>query len=122
MDKTTYSASLNLTKLKHGIKTFGGKKCVVLPVEDNMFFEGEKGGIYVNTNIIVRKDPDQFGQYGFVAQKVPSDVWKAASAEERKAFDLPILGNLVTFEKASNETSGEVDLPDADDGDDGLPF
>jgi hypothetical protein len=101
-----YAGSLALTKLKHALtvsKT--GKKLLILPIEDN-FLEEKDGAIYMATNTIVRDEVDQYGQHGFISQKLPTAKYKELG-ELAKDINLPILGNIKNFASQSGDNAGQ---------------
>ncbi len=135
--KRTLSGSVNLAKLVSVMTSMTGKagtpvKGLFIPFEPNHILATEKGNAYLNVRVIIRDEPDQYGQHGFIAQTVDSEKYKAASEDEKKALrdKLPILGNLKDFERPAEEPTGLVrsyaneqpsflgDVPPVDD----LPF
>ena len=126
----TFSGSLAITKLKHNIitvknKTHGDTRGVFIPIEQNHLVEGKNNAIYLPVRVITHRDPDRFGQHGFIAQTVDSSSWKKADGAQRETFkNLPILGNLKDFETGANDASGKMeDIPSEviDDSQD-LPY
>jgi hypothetical protein len=114
-----YSTSFALTKLKHSIVTAkSGQKCLVIPLDDNYLTLKEEN-IYMQTDICVRTEKDGNDNWGFVKQKLPSEIYKELGAEKAKEVELPFLANLKVFEKTNNDNSGatnveleaETDLP-----------
>ena len=122
------TGSIDLTKFKNvrtSMKRKDGSivKGVFIPITENYLVEGEKGGVFANLNIILKDEKDQYGNNGFISHQVPSDMYKAASDEEKKAFDTKILGNIKKWEASVIENTDEniVDsTPEIDD--DELPF
>ena len=128
MSQKVYAGSLALTKMKSAvITTKKGNKAILLPIDENYFTEKD-GAIYLNVSVIVREEQDQYGQNGFISQKLPTDKYKEMGAEKGKEIGnaLPILGNIKHFENASTQNDsagttqvqGQVNPEDSDD----LPF
>lgn len=128
MSQKVYAGSLALTKMKSAvITTKKGNKAILLPIDENYFTEKD-GAIYLNVSVIVREEQDQYGQNGFISQKLPTDKYKELGAEKGKEIGnaLPILGNIKHFENASTQNDsagttqvqGQVNPEDSDD----IPF
>ena len=127
MSQKVYAGSLALTKMKSAIiTTKKGNKAILLPIDENYFTEKD-GSVYLNVSVIVREEQDQYGQNGFISQKLPTDKYKELGAEKGKEIGngLPILGNIKHFENASskNDSAGTTQVqgqvnPEEDD----LPF
>jgi hypothetical protein len=60
-------------------------------------------GIFMNITILYKEQQDQYGQNGFIVQKVPKEVYQAD-----KTVKGPILGNCKEFE---NKPKTEVAVP-----------
>lgn len=128
------SIKLNLNQLKHVVREINGKdgkkiKCLVIPLEENNIFQGEKGN-YLNLTAIEIKDKSKFSadqkDTHLVKQDIPKDKYDIMSDEEKKS--LPIIGNAILWGRVEpqpqiSETLSEsaVDNYQDDDGD-GLPF
>lgn len=128
MSQKVYAGSLALTKMKSAvITTKKGNKAILLPIDENYFTEKD-GAIYLNVSVIVREEQDQYGQNGFISQKLPTDKYKELGAEKGKEIGnaLPILGNIKHFENASTQNDsagttqvqGQVNPEDSDE----IPF
>lgn len=127
MSQKVYAGSLALTKMKSAIiTTKKGNKAILLPIDENYFTEKD-GAVYLNVSVIVREEQDQYGQNGFISQKLPTDKYKELGTEKGKEIGngLPILGNIKHFENASsqNDSAGTTQVqgqvnPEEDD----LPF
>lgn len=130
MVQKIYSGSLNLTKLQCvRMKTKKGTEGLFIPIKENHFIEGkEKEGVvpvYMNVLIIVKDEADQYGQHGFIAQKLGTEEWKALPKEKQKEVQdsLPILGNIKDFSGGNaDEASGVKSTKTFDPQDDDLPF
>ena len=96
------SGSLALTKLQSAIiTTKKGTKAILLPINDNFFTEKD-GAIYLNVSVIVRDEQDQYGQNGFISQKLDSNKYKELGKEKAAEIKLPILGNIKDFGQNQN--------------------
>lgn len=122
-----YSGSIALSKLTHVLqkrKNKEGKEIevIVFPIDKNFFVRGKNGAIYMNLSVRVHDEPDQYDQNGFIAHRVPSEIYKAASYEEKEKFkELPILGNIKEFSVGGNDNSGAASERALEETDD-LPF
>lgn len=132
MSKKTLSGSIALTKLKHvpfEMKGQSGKmvKGIFIPIEANHLTVGkEKEGanpIYININIIVKNETDEYGQNGFISQQ-GNIKWSDCTDEQKEIFkNLPILGNVKDWLAGSGDdnsgaASTETFTPESND----LPF
>jgi hypothetical protein len=116
----SYANSVALTKLQHGfITTKKGARCIVIPIEENYLTEKD-GCVYMQTDVVVREEKDANDNWGFQAQKLPSEIFKELGSEKAKELKLPYLGNLKIFERKSND-SVEAQVMDEEEHDD-LPF
>jgi len=118
------SGSLALTKLQSAIiTTKKGAKCILLPIESNHFTEKD-GAIYLNVSVIVREETDQYGQNGFISQKLDSTKYKELGKEKAAEIKLPILGNIKDFGQNQNDSAGATEIQGAvnpEDSDE-MPF
>lgn len=118
-----YLGSIALTKLQSAIiTTKKGAKCILIPIESNFLTEKD-GAVYLDCNVLVRAEPDQYDQNGFIGQKLSSEKYKEFGAEKSKEIKLPILGNIKHFAIQSNDSEGVTTFenpvnPEEDD----LPF
>ena len=85
---------LNLRQLKHAMTaTASGKRCIVIPIEDNHLFVGkDEKAIYldiVGFDFTPKNAEDKSTH--LLKQSFPKAVREAMTEEQRKA--LPILGN-----------------------------
>ena len=82
----------------------------VTKIDKKRLYKGDKG-TYLNFSVVVRDEPDQYGNDGFVAE----DITK----EEREAGQKgTILGNVRKVEKRQTEQPDPQQAPQDDD----LPF
>jgi hypothetical protein len=111
-----YATSFALTKLKHAITTSkSGQICLVIPIDDNYLELVEKDNarsVYMHTDVCVRSEIDDYENWGFVKQKLPSKIYKDFGAEKSKSIELPFLANLKVFEKSEeiNVVESEIDV------------
>ena len=117
------STKLNLAGLKHSRMNMKGQSgmidCIIIPIEANRLFKGEKG-LYLDLTHIEIKDrskqaTDQKDTH-LIKQSFAKEVYEAMSEEERKSY--PILGNSIVWGQNSNEPNL---APPIEEGDD-LPF
>lgn len=117
------SVKLNLAGLKHSRKLLKGKTgeidCLIIPIEDNNLYKGEKG-LYLDLTCIEIKDkskqaPDQKDTH-LIKQSFAKDVYEAMTDEEKKSY--PILGNAILWSSISNEPILAEPISEEDD----LPF
>lgn len=115
--------SIALTKMQSAIiTTKKGAKCILMPIDANYFTEKD-GAVYLNCSVVVREEADQYGQNGFISQKLDATKYKELGAEKAKEIKLPILGNIKDFAKQNNDNAGATQIegtinPEEDD----LPF
>ena len=118
------SGSLALTKMQSAIiTTKKGAKCILLPIESNYFTEKD-GAVYLNISVIVREEADQYGQNGFISQKLDTAKYKELGAEKAKEIKLPILGNIKDFGQSQGDSVGatQINEPINPEEADDLPF
>jgi len=123
-NQKVYAGSLALTKLKSAIiTTKKGAKCLLIPIDANYFSEKD-GAVYLNCSVIVRDEQDQYGQNGFISQKLDAEKYKELGAEKAKEIKLPILGNIKNFVGQNNDNEGAttIESPINPEEDDDLPF
>lgn len=97
------SIKINLRQLKHVEREMKGQgdkmiKCLIIPLEENMIYQGEKGA-YLNLTAIEIKDRSKFSadqkDTHLIKQDVPKDKYEAMTEEQRKA--MPIIGNAILW-------------------------
>jgi len=120
----TLSINLNLLKFKGaGVISLKGKsgvakRCLVIPVDDNGLFEGEKG---VYANLVAFESNLTDGKTHLVKPSLKKEVLEAMTEEQRKA--IPVLGDIKPFGTVSAEVSNpEGFMVDSSEGSDDLPF
>ena len=124
----TLLGSMAITKLQHRVekrKTKTGEQItgLFIPCELNHFVAGKNDTWYMPIKILLRPEPDKYGQDGFVSLTVDAKTYKDASDEQRQQFkELPILGNIKDFSTNDNNGALSDDYESADDPADELPF
>lgn len=130
------SIKLNLRQLKHVEREMTNKdgkkiKVLILPVEENMIFQGEKGA-YLNLTAIEIKDRSKFSadqkDTHLVKQDIKKEIYDAMSEDQRRS--MPILGNAILWgrQEAAPQESGELSASAVDqymdnsDEESDLPF
>jgi hypothetical protein len=125
------TAKINLRQLKShlmSMKTKSGEliECIILPIEQNHFFKGEKG-VYLDLQAYELKERRE-GQKDthLVKQNLPKEVYDLMTNDERNA--LPILGNMTVWGRIEPEPQNfEVYQPgteetESSEGKNDLPF
>jgi hypothetical protein len=110
----SYSLSISLTKMNHSIVTAkSGQKCLVIPIDDN-YLTLKEDAVYLQTDVVTMDSEDTNGNWGFLVQKLPSDIWKTLGAEKAKEIKLPYLGNLKIFAKKNTDSieATHIDMED----------
>lgn len=116
------TAKLNLLMLKGAVKMMkaqsGEIECLIIPIEQNKLFKGEKG-VYLDLIAFeIQNKKDDSKDTHLVKQSLPKDVREKMSDDELKA--MPILGNIRVFSDGFN--SEPVTNPDPLSEKDDLPF
>lgn len=93
----------------------GPVECLIIPLEKNHLFKGEKG-VYLDMTAFELKEKKE-NKTHLIKQQLPKDVFKAMTDEQKKAT--PILGDVSVWERA--ESDAKSDLTTLDEGSD-LPF
>lgn len=116
-----FSAKLNLLQLNAVVKNLKGQsgevKCLVIPINQNSLFEGEKG-IYLDIQgFEIKQKREGSKDTHLIKQSFPKEVYDKLTDEQKK--ELPILGNAIFWDGGNQETtSSTAVLSDEDD----LPF
>lgn len=111
----TISGKLNLMQLKAAIRRMDGANgpidCIVLPIEANHFFRGEKG-IYLDiTAFELKEKKGDNKDTHLVKQSLPKEVYEVMTDDQKRA--LPILGNLrVWGEWTEPEPASSMEVSD----------
>lgn len=93
----------------------GPVECLIIPLEKNHLFKGEKG-IYLDLSAFELKEPKDKKTH-LIKQQLPKEVFKAMTDEQKK--NTPILGDVSTWE--FTEAEPVSDAKPLDEGSD-LPF
>jgi len=115
------SGKINLMQLQAAIRKMKGEsgevECLIIPIEKNNLFKGEKG-IYLDLIAFEIEKKGESKDTHLVKQSLPKDVREFMADEELRA--MPILGNLQVwgdFTEPEPQSSMEVKQEDDD-----LPF
>lgn len=117
------SVKLNLAGLKHSRKVLKGQSgeidCLIIPINENRLYIGEKG-LYLDLTCIEIKDrskqaPDQKDTH-LIKQSFAKEVYEAMTEDERKSY--PILGNAILWGSNPNEPQLTEPIGEHED----LPF
>lgn len=95
---SNYTGKINLLMFKKAaIMNIKGatetKKSLVIPIEDNHFFVGEKG-VYLDLNIRESRE-QKYDNTHFIVQNLPKEVYSTLTEEEKKQN--PILGSMKPY-------------------------
>ena len=88
------------------------KKCLVIPIDDNHLYEGEKG-IYADFIAWEMREKKENGATHLIKQSLPKEARDGMSEEEKRA--LPIFGDLrdaMTEKKGLDTYSMPVSTPE----------
>lgn len=97
------SIKINVCQLAHVQREMTGKdgqkvKVLIIPVEENKLFVGEKG-VYLDITAIEIKDRSKFSadqkDTHLLKQNIPKDVYDKMTEDQRNS--LPILGNAILW-------------------------
>ncbi len=119
---STINGKLNLMQLKAAIRRMDGANgpidCVVIPIDANHLFRGEKG-IYLDLIAFeLKKKAEDVKDSHLVKQSLPKEVLEKMTDEEKNSQ--PILGNLrVWSERTESEPQSSMAVSDEIDK---LPF
>lgn len=127
------SIRLNLRQLKHVRRTMTGQDgrkldVIILPIEENQFYVGEKGDYLDITAIEIKNKVGDSKDTHLLKQSFPKEMYDAMSEEQKQSY--PILGNAIQWgrqepapvqSEALSESAVDAYMDQAGD-DDGLPF
>ena len=117
-----YSIKLDMMKLTNAGamnvrgKTGAVKRCVVIPIEDNYMYVGEKG-IYLDLTCFELQEKN--GHSHLIKVNLPKEVRDAMSEDQRRSQ--PIVGDLKEIQPRPMIIEETVEASPYDTGDD-LPF
>lgn len=120
-----YTLKLNLLNLKNAAVTrIKGaqetKLCMVIPIEDNHLYVGDKG-VYLDVTAFELRETGRNGDTHLLKQSLPKNAYQSMSEEERRAQ--PLLGSMKPLESKSQQSYVAASAPFGyaeDNGD--LPF
>ena len=93
----------------------GPVECLIIPLEKNYLFKGEKG-VYLDLTAFELKERKE-NKTHLIKQTIPKEIFKAMTDEQKKAT--PILGDVSTWEYAEADPVSNLEtLPEDSD----LPF
>lgn len=94
---STISTKINLTQFKHAVRTMQAKsgpvECIVLPIDGNHFYKGEKG-IYADLIGFELKEKRE-NQTHLVKQSLPKELLETMTEQEKS--DIPIIGSHIVW-------------------------
>jgi len=119
------SSKINLTQFKHKVMKLQGKSglidCIVLPIDANHFYRGEKG-IYMDlVGLELKKKKDN--QTHLIKQSLPKELYDKMSDQEKN--ETPIVGSHIVWSYREPEpVREEIKVPESISGEyvDDLPF
>lgn len=126
------SIKLNLTQLKHVVRKMTGKDkqpidCLVIPIDENLIFRGEKGLYLDLTAIEIKNKVGDSKDTHLIKQQVGKEVYESMTEEQKRA--MPILGNAIYWGRREADpnvsdslSESAVDQHFDNEEDDGLPF
>lgn len=126
--ETSFSGSIALTKLVHVKRQQKGKNgmvdVLIIPIDANNLEVDKNGGVYIPISGKLTEEEDKYGQNGFIGKRLPSEVYKNATEEEKKdRTKTPILGSVKVWGSGGgNGNTGQVNESNEVDADDDLPF
>lgn len=115
-----FNIKQNLAAFKHIVRKMKNKAgvlvdCVIIPLEANHVFTGEKG-LWVDITAIAVKEP-KFDDTHILKQGLPKEVYEKLTDEQKKSQ--PIFGNMGPWKSGKNEPAANIDNGAEDDD---LPF
>lgn len=115
-----FNIKLNVCAFKHVIRKMKNKagemvECLIMPLEANHAFPGEKGR-YIDITAIAVKNP-KFDDTHILKQSLPKEVYEKMNDDEKKST--PIFGNMGPWKGGKSEAGAVVDNGAEDDD---LPF
>lgn len=117
------TVKINLSKLKGVVKELNGKsgkvKCLILPMDENKLFEGQKG-IYLDlVGFEIKEQKGDNKQTHLLKQSFTKEELEKMTENQKN--ELPILGGLTDWSKITTNTKSET-LPESVSVEDDLPF
>jgi hypothetical protein len=110
---------LNLRNLKCACRfekgNAGPVECLIIPLEANYLFKGEKG-VYLDLTAFELKERKE-NKTHLIKQTIPKEIFKEMTDEQKRTT--PILGDVSTWEHQDSEPVSDLTtLPEGSD----LPF
>jgi hypothetical protein len=93
----------------------GPVECLIIPLEKNYLFKGEKG-VYLDLTAFELKERKE-NKTHLIKQTLPKEIFKAMTDEQKRAT--PILGDVSVWEHTESEPVSDLKI--LDEGSD-LPF
>lgn len=118
--ESNFNLKLNIAAFKHVVRKMKNKageqvECIIIPVESNHIFKGEKG-LYADITAIAVKNP-KYDDTHILKQGLPKEVYEALTDEQKNST--PIFGNMGPWKSGKGESAANIDNGDEDDD---LPF
>jgi hypothetical protein len=115
------SIKINLTQFKSVLMPLPNKNgvllnCVVLPIEANHFFKGEKGVYCDLIAFELKQKKEGIKDTHSIKQSFSKEFLEALSQDEKN--NLPFIGGLIVWDENSASEKPVIELKE----DDGLPF
>ena len=95
--------------------TAGPVECLIIPLEKNHLFKGEKG-VYLDLAAFELKEKKE-NKTHLIKQQLPKEVFKAMTEEQKRST--PILGDVSVWEHTEAEPTSSSETLDEDSD---LPF
>lgn len=120
------TGSIDLLKLDMaGVATIRGKKCVVVPIEENDLYisvdENLKAkSAYLGLSVFERKEVSLYGKTHFVKQSFSKEFRESTAKDVLDAK--PFLGDMKTFVIENKNGAASVEAPATTTEQDDLPF
>lgn len=120
------TGSIDLLKLDMaGVATIRGKKCIVIPIEENDLYvsmdENQKAkSVYLGLSAFERREVSQYGKTHYVKQFFSNEFREATPKD--KLDKKPFLGDMKTFVIENKNGAASVEAPATTTEQDDLPF
>jgi hypothetical protein len=83
----------------------GPVECLIIPLEKNYLFKGEKG-VYLDLTAFELKEKKE-NKTHLIKQTIPKEIFKAMTEEQKR--NTPILGDVSTWEYQESEPVSNLD-------------
>lgn len=115
-----FNLKVNMAAFKHVVRKMKNKSgemvdCIIIPLDANYVFTGEKG-LWVDITAIAVKEP-KYDDTHILKQGLSKEVYEALTDEQKRAQ--PIFGNMGPWKKGGNNAAANIDTGSEDDD---LPF